>query len=93
MTRDPNLVETVEELRGIQHGEEVEVYKMAFGQSRVFNDQGLLAEENRRPIPRLTVAAYQIRDHSRRLLIWTWVLTGLTGVLIALTAALVYKGF
>ena len=61
MTRNSDPVVARKKLRQTQDEEELEVYKMAFGDSEVFYDDGLLAEEKRHAIPRLTVAAYQIR--------------------------------
>lgn len=73
-----------------QAEEELSLYQFVLEETPNSPNDGLYKYEEGRVIPKLAIAALQIRDHSRNLTRWTWVLVGLTSVLAALTASLLY---
>jgi hypothetical protein len=69
--------------------EEISLYKFILEETPNSPSDGLYHYEDQRVLPKLAIAALQIRDHSRDLIRWTWALIVLTSVLAVLTAVLV----
>jgi hypothetical protein len=89
MIGDAELRKVRERWREREVEEEISLYKFILGETPETPGDGQYQFEEQRVIPKLAIAALQIRDHSRDLIRWTWVLVGLTAVLAALTTVLV----
>ncbi len=89
MSSDPELRAARRRWREREADEELSLYRFILEETPNSPGDGLYRYEEQRVLPKLAIAALQIRDHSHDLVRWTWVLIGLTGVLAILTAVLV----
>jgi hypothetical protein len=92
MTDPPELKRLKKKWKEMAVAEEISVYGLLTGDNPNLDHEGPLQYEETRGIPRLIVATYEIRQHSKALSFLTLALVCLSSVLAVLTFALLVKG-
>lgn len=92
MTNPPELKRLKKKFKEMSVDEEIAVYGLLTGDNRNLESLGMSQYEESRGMPRLIVATYEIRHHSKVLTLLTGALVILSTVLAALTFALLIRG-
>jgi hypothetical protein len=92
MTDPPELRQLKKKFKEMSVEEEIAVYGLLTGDNPSLERDGFLQYEESRGMPRLIVATYEIRNHSKILTFLTGTLVCLSAVLAVLTFALLTRG-